>query len=335
MNSKTSPKYYLLILLLGMMSCLPSTYAAPNGHSDAKDNISAELWLKNLRNALQHLNFSTSFVVVKNNQAEPYHWYHGVDPQGIEYEVLSVLNGPRRDTLRRDNVVSYLEPDSKPYSVNSKNISGPIPSVFRQNIEVLTKSYDFVSVGKSRILGRPAQIIRIVPKDADRYGYWLWLDQESSLLLKTAMITRKGHLLEQVQFTYLEITKQLSKSLANLAKAELPKVIDIPKMATNDDFTWQVNWLPLGFKQIKADHHQINLTKQTVEFMQFSDGLVNVSVYVAPSKLTSRPVEYVKDGATIVLTQVVNGKEISVVGKVPGDTAKAIADSVSFRNRTH
>ncbi|MBL4908805.1 MAG: MucB/RseB C-terminal domain-containing protein [Alteromonadaceae bacterium] len=308
---------------------MPSTFAATN------DKISAQAWLKQLSHALQHLNFSTSFVVVKNNQAEPYHWYHGVDSQGTEFEVLSVLNGPRRDTLRRGNVVSYLEPDTKPYSVNSNNISGPIPSVFRQNIEVLAKSYDFVSVGKSRILGRPAQIIRIVSKDANRYGYWLWLDQESGLLLKTAMITRKGHLLEQIQFTYLEITSRLSKSLDNLAKAELPKVIDIPKVAAITDFAWQVNWLPLGFERIKADHHRINLTKQTVEFMQFSDGLVNVSVYVSPSKVKVRPVEYVKDGATIVLNQVVNGKEISIVGKVPANTAKSIADSVSFRNLKH
>jgi sigma-E factor negative regulatory protein RseB len=321
-------KYYGLILLLGIL-VMPNTYA------DTSENISAKAWLTQLSKALQSLNFSTSFVVVKNNQAEPYHWYHGVDSQGTEFEVLSVLNGPRRDTLRKGNIVSYLEPDTQPYSVNSTNISGPIPSIFRQNIDVLAKSYDFVSVGKSRILGRPAQIIRIVPKDAHRYGYWLWLDQQSGLLLKTAMITRKGHLLEQIQFTYLEITANLSKSLKNLAKAKLPKVINIPKASASNDFAWQVNWLPLGFERIRADHHRINLTKQRVEFMQFSDGLVNISVYVSPSTIKIRPIEYVKDGATIVLNQVVNGHEISVVGKIPANTAKAIADSVSFRNITN
>lgn len=223
----------------------------------------------------------------------------------------------------------------KPYSVLTDYISGPIPSVFSGNIDTLSKSYNFISVGKSRILGRPAQIIRIVSKDSYRYGYWLWLDQDSGLLLKTAMITRKGHLLEQIQFTYLEISKTISTSLQNLAKAELPKVIDIPQQMDNPDFAWQVNWLPLGFIPIKVDRHRINITKQSVEFMQFSDGLVDVSVYVSSNSVENRQVEYVKDGATIVLNQIINGREISVVGKIPANTAKAIADSVSFRGINH
>jgi len=316
--------YYGLLLTLGFFlssSCLANT----------TESISAKTWLEQLTTSLQTLNFSTSFVVVKNNQAEPYHWYHGVDKKGTELEILALLNGPRRDTLRRGNVVSYLEPDTPPYSVSSTQVSGPIPSVFSNDINVLTKSYDFVSVGKSRILGRSAQIIRIVSKDANRYGYWLWLDQESGLLLKTAVITRKGHLLEQIQFTYLEIAKTLATSLQHLIDAELPKVINVPAQAEQIQFSWQVNWLPLGFERIKADRHRINLTKKSVEFMQFSDGLVDVSVYVSPSQSTSRDVEYVKDGATIVLNQVVNGKEVSIVGKIPAVTAKAIADSVSFR----
>jgi len=315
--------YYGLLLTLGIL-CMPS------GLANTTENISAKIWLEHLSKALKTINFSTSFVVVKNNQAEPYHWYHGVDKKGIELEILALLNGPRRDTLRQGNIVSYLEPNTQPYSVNSSQISGPIPSVFSSDINILEKSYDFVSVGKSRILGRPAQIIRIVSKDANRYGYWLWLDQESGLLLKTAVITRKGHLLEQIQFTYLEISSKIAISLQHLAEAELPKVINVPEQDTPTQFAWQVNWLPLGFEQIKADRHRINLTQQSVEFMQFSDGLVDVSVYVSPSNSAKREVEFVKDGATVVLNQVVNGKEISVVGKIPANTAKAIADSVSF-----
>ncbi|MFT5812595.1 MAG: sigma-E factor negative regulatory protein RseB, partial [Psychroserpens sp.] len=74
----------------------------------ANENETAEPWLERLATSLQTLNFSTSFVVVKNNQAEPYHWFHGVDENGNELEVLSLLNGPRRDVLRKHNIVSYI-----------------------------------------------------------------------------------------------------------------------------------------------------------------------------------------------------------------------------------
>ena len=64
--------------------------------------------------------------------------------------------------------------------------------------------------------------------------------------------------------------------------------------------------------------------------MLFNDGLVDVSVYVNQSEERQRATDYVMDGATVVLNQVINGFEVSVVGKIPAKTAKAIADSVIF-----
>lgn len=302
--------------------------------NDSDSNI-AKLSFERLSNALRELNFSTSFVVVKNNQAEPYHWLHGLTEDKVtgtqaELEILALLNGPRRDILRIDNTVSYIEPEYAPYSIMSSHISGPIPEVFGQDISVLEHNYHFVSVGKSRVLGRVAQLIRIVPKDTHRFGYWVWLDQESGLLLKLAIITRKGQLLEQIQFTHLEITDTLSDHLKQLQATDLPKVIDITTKQEDAELAWQVNWLPNGFKQIKSNRHRINTSKQAVEFMLFNDGLVDISVYVNPSKDKQRAIEFANDGATLVLNQVISNVEISVVGKIPVASAKKIVNSVRF-----
>lgn len=304
----------------------------------------AKDYLERLSQSLRQLNFNTSFVVVKNNQAEPYHWLHGIVPKqdveneaaneaSIELEILALLNGPRRDILRINNTVSYIEPEYSPYSISSEQISGPIPTVFGRDIGVLEKNYHFVSVGKNRVLGKAAQLIRIVPTDSHRFGYWVWLDQQSGLLLKLAVITRKGKLLEQIQFTHLEITDTISENLKLLQATELPKVIDIAVKQKNTDLAWQVNWLPDGFEQIKSDRHRINTSKQAVEFMLFNDGLVDISVYVNPSKQKQRPIEFANDGATLVLNQVINNIEVSVVGKIPLETAKKIVSSVSFNRK--
>jgi len=295
--------------------------------ADAMDNEQAESWLKRLSQSLNSLNFNTSFVVVKNNQAEPYHWFHGVDENQTELEILSLLNGPRRDVLRRNQVVSYIEPELPPYSINASHISGPFPAIYRQDITALVDNYEFISVGRSRVLGKPAQLIRIVSRDGHRFGHWLWLDMDSGLPLKMALITKKGQLLEQIQFTHLEITQQPAESLKQLASAELPQVLVLPEVE-QQDFAWKVNWLPEGFNRVQANRHRVTQTKQPVEFMLFNDGLVDISVYVNPSADKQRPVEYMMNGATIVLNQVTNGVEVSVVGKVPSTTAKAIADSV-------
>ncbi len=301
----------------------------------AENDEQATLSLQRLSQSLRQLNFNTSFVVVKNNQAEPYHWLHGVSQNAInntfvELEILALLNGPRRDILRVGNTVSYLDPEYSPYSIVSEQITGPIPAVFGKDINILEESYHFVSVGRSRILGRAAQLIRIVPKNTDRYSYWLWLDQQSGLMLKLAIITRKGKLLEQIQFTHLDITDTLSNNLVQLQASDLPEVINVNSQKENIGFLWKVNWLPSGFKEVKSNVHRINTSKKIVEFMLFNDGLVDFSVYVNSSQDKQRPVEFAHDGATIILNQVVNNVEVSVVGKIPLATAKKIVASVSF-----
>jgi sigma-E factor negative regulatory protein RseB len=309
----------------------------------ADDEEQAKILLERLSKSLRQVNFNTSFVVVKNNQAEPYHWLHGivesnedgtdVKKQSIELEILALLNGPRRDILRINNTVSYIEPEYAPYSISSAQISGPIPAVFSRDISILESNYHFVSVGKNRVLGRAAQLIRIVPKDSHRYGYWLWLDQQSGLLLKLAVVTRKGQLLEQIQFTHLEITDTISENLKQLQSTELPNIIDVAAQQTKTDFSWQVNWVPDGFESVKSDRHRINASKQAVEFMLFNDGLVDVSVYVNSSKDKQRAIEFANDGATLVMSHVINNVEVSVVGKVPLETAKKIVNSVSFNRQ--
>jgi len=297
----------------------------------AEESDSAKVWLERLSNSLNKLNFSTSFVVVKNNQAQPYHWFHGVDKNGKELEILSLLNGPRRDILRKGNVVSYIEPELPPYSVTSQKISGPIPAILAGDISQLEKSYDFISVGRSRVLGRPAQLIRIEAKNGHRYAYWLWLDQQSSMLLKLSVVTKQGQQLEQIQFTHLDITDKPSESVLQLHETELPVLVDIPEEYQQQQLHWDVNWLPEGFTQINSNRHKISLTKQPVEFVLFSDGLVDISIYVNGSKEKQRNADFAMDGATLVLNQVVKGIEVSIVGKIPSQTAKAIADSITIK----
>ncbi|MFQ3193912.1 MAG: sigma-E factor negative regulatory protein RseB [Colwellia sp.] len=191
--------------------------------------------------------------------------------------------------------------------------------------------YDFISVGRSRVLGRPAQLIRIEAKNAHRYAYWLWLDQQSSMLLKLSIVTKQGQQLEQIQFTHLEITDKPSESVLQLNDTELPVLVDIPQEYQQQELQWDVNWLPEGFTQINTNRHKISLTKQPVEFMLLSDGLVAISIYVNGSQEKQRNADLAMDGATLALNQVNEGIEVSVVGKIPSTTAKAIADSITIK----
>lgn len=324
--------FFPLLLLFNLSFAVNAAEdAAENIVVNTSENKQAKSWLERLSESLRKLNFSTSFVVVKNNQGEPYHWLHGVTQDQIELEIIARLNGPRRDVLRKGDIVSYIEPEQEVYSIAASSLTSPIPSIFSHNISDLEDNYRFISVGRSRVLGRVAQLIRIVAKDNHRFGYWLWLDQKSGLLLKTAIITRQGQMLEQIQFTHLDITTDVSENLIQLQETRLPAVIDLAVDHETPGLFWQINWLPEGFTAVKSDRHRIAQNKKAVEFMLFSDGLVDISVYVNPSTQKQRPVEYATDGATLVFNQIINGLEVSVVGKIPLTTAKEIADSITPR----
>ncbi|WOH37326.1 MucB/RseB C-terminal domain-containing protein [Thalassotalea fonticola] len=298
--------------------------------SESSETIKAPTalqWLQRLSHSMKTLNFDTSFVVVRNNRAEPYRWLHGIE-NNQELELITLLNGPRKEAIRINNTVSYFESDHSPYSVNNNSISGPIPTALFGNIEKLQLTYDFIGVGKSRILGRPAQLVRLESKDKQRFGYWLWLDIESGLLLKAAVISRQGELLEQIQFTHLMITKQSNDILTQITSAKLPE----PHMLNASDIKlpWQVNWLPDGFELVKTSKRLIQKVEGQVESLMFNDGLVDVSVYVIASDDPPRQVTVNQTGATVLLSSLREGYEITVVGQVPAKTAASIAQSISF-----
>ncbi|NQY50377.1 MAG: MucB/RseB C-terminal domain-containing protein [Colwellia sp.] len=303
-----------------------------NASALAAESESAKLWLEQLSKSLRELNFTTSFVVVKNNQAEPYHWLHGIGENSQELEIFSRLNGPRRDILRQGDIVSYIEPEQESYSIISNHVQSPIPTIFRGDFSELEDNYRFISVGRSRVLGRVAQLVRIVAKDKYRFSYWLWLDQETGLLLKMAILTRQGLLLEQIQFTHIEVSEQLSESLVQFQSTELPEIIKLNNQLKNRVLAWKVDWLPQGFAVIKSNQHNLNSHNQgenkAVEFMLFSDGLVEISIYVNLSQENFRAPEYASDGATMVFNHIVQGIEVGIVGDIPLATAKKIAESI-------
>ncbi len=166
------------------MSLVLSFNAFANDTNPAKD------LLLEMASAVHTRNFDASFVVVKGKSMEPYRWVHA--KQGdVELEHLSLLNGAGLEMIRIDNQVTYFEPQSEPYSLTTDSIAGPIPEVLFKDINRLSAHYDFVLGGKGRIAGRPAQLVRIESKNEDKYNYWIWIDTESSLLLKAADVKNK------------------------------------------------------------------------------------------------------------------------------------------------
>ncbi|WP_102795685.1 MucB/RseB C-terminal domain-containing protein [Bowmanella denitrificans] len=295
----------------------------------SQSDDSAQAWLDKMASALKQLNYQISFVLIQANGGfEPYLWRHAV-MEGIEVEHLSLQNGPGREIVRIGDHVSYFEPNVPAYAIRSANINGPLPVTLFRQPELLQNAYDFVMVGRSRVSGRSAQQIRIVSKDKSRYGFNLWLDQDSGLILKLDMMNLQGEPLEQVQVTSLHVTPEPDEYFSRIEAAKMPQAVHLPDLDSTTA-KWQVNWLPVGMVEVRRDMHRLPLTGQMVDYVMLSDGLVDVSLYLQVVDPGSSENGWLKYGANTLLSLQKGPVEITVVGKLPPQTASAIANSVQI-----
>ncbi|QJR82094.1 sigma-E factor regulatory protein RseB [Alteromonas pelagimontana] len=306
--------------------------AQPDDEVAATRLLSASDWLHRLTDSTRKLNFQISFVVSRSGQeTEPYLWRHAIWEDGTAMEQLNLQNGPGRELIRVDDVVSVFEPDVPPYSLRSTEINGPIPSELLFHPDTLKKGYEFVTVGRARVTGRPAQQIRIVSRDNTRFSYQLWLDEKTGMLLKMNTLDLQGNLLEQIQVTSLSILDSPHHYFARVNQASLPDVMAIvPKLPRQHN--WEVEYLPEGMTEVKRDIRRLSLTGQVVEYKMFSDGLVDVSVYVQPATDAVGADLVLRHDLNTFLTLTDGKAQVTVVGEIPLKTANAIATSLRVKD---
>ncbi|MBU2979084.1 MucB/RseB C-terminal domain-containing protein [Alteromonas sp. C1M14] len=292
-------------------------------------------WLEKMTNATRTLNFKVAFVVSRLNQETvPYLWRHGVLEDGASLEQLNLQNGPGRELIRVGDVVSIFEPDATPYSLRSKYINGPIPSELLYEPASLTRGYEFVLVGRARVAGRPAQQLRIVSRDNTRFSYQLWLDEATGMFLKLNTLDLQGNILEQIQVTAMDITDAPSAYFSRVNISSLPRPLALPP-STNQPHSWKVEYLPSGMFEVKHDIRRLALTGQVVEYKMFTDGLVDVSVYVQSAKEAVGSDLVLRHELNTFLTLTDGKAQVTVVGEIPLKTANAIATSLRLKGDTN
>jgi sigma-E factor negative regulatory protein RseB len=296
----------------------------------ANDTNPAKTLLLEMANAVHNRNFDASFVVVKGKSMEPYRWVHAKQGE-TELEHLSLLNGAGLEMIRVNDRVTYFEPQSEPYSLKTDSIAGPIPEVLFKDIQQLSEHYDFVLGGKGRIAGRAAQLVRIESKDEHKYNYWIWLDMESALLLKAAYVNHQGEALEQLQLTHISVTEQPAPMLLEVLNRNFPTPLPENELEGVDSSptNWEISWLPAGFELLKSDRHKLDLNNELTDYYLYSDGFVEISVFIQRPLPGKRLSGALTSGATTVYVHNGGNFDVSVVGNVPSLTAKAIAESVT------
>lgn len=299
----------------------------PKVISEEEARLSAKYWLERMSLALKQTQFKASLIQLQAEQIRPMVYLHGkVDQHEVAF--LEYLNGPPKNAVRVDSNVTFIEHDQQPYSVTAERIQGLWPQAFSADIVYLADGYQFVLGGRSRIAGRPGQLIRILPKDNHRFGYQVWLDMESYLPLRYDMINDERQLIEQILVIELLVLQNTPGLLLEAYKQEWPPVINQPERKEGKN--WQFDWLPQGFKVVTRDHRRLMGSPEQVEYIALTDGMVSISVYVARSGSTPLPEEVVTNNGLAIATEQVGNAEVVALGQVPAATLTRIAKSLTL-----
>lgn len=293
-------------------------------------SLSAEALLHEMTQAAKQLDYELSYILVRKKSIEPLRYRHALVADKTYTQTL-YLSGPPREVIQRGNEVSYFEPGIDPFTIESKGIVAPLPDIFQTNIEKIAPIYNFVSLGKARETGLVCDVVRVAPKDGERYSYVVWIDEQSKLLVRADLLDRDGDPIEQYRALSLAVSPHVADIMAQLAAVELPPVVQLPAKPELK-LQWQVTLLPTGFKRISTNRHRLLLTEDPVESQMFSDGLFSFSVYLANQQPLFAREQFVRKGKRTLHSKVVGNVEITVVGDIPPAMAQKIADSVRFES---
>ncbi|RUO74037.1 negative regulator of sigma E activity [Pseudidiomarina sediminum] len=332
--SRMVTKFVSGSLLSGLlvMTAFSPVYAQSQASNSATAPAStlAEQGFNEMARALRELNFEATLVRSSGTRLEPMTWLHGTYSDGLEAELIVMLNGPDTRIVRLGEDTSYyFQPTDDSYTLRSDVTYGLLPAAFYQNFAALQPHYQVRAAGRGvRVTGRETHYLRILSSDNDRYHYGLWIDSESGMLLKMQMMTPQGEVLEQLQLTTFQERESMPISLSDLRGIPRPPRLHELRQRQPLQFSIQPQWLPSGFKLLRQTHRNLAATRLPTDYFLFSDGLTEVSVYVTEREAQSLP-ELGLQGPESIYNTSLQNHAITVVGKLPVATLQRIAENMA------
>jgi len=292
----------------------------------------AQKLIRQMSEANNELNYEGVFIYRRQGKMDTMRIIHKVDENGIQERIVS-LTGFAREVIRDKNSVICILPDNESVMVEKSSPRQFKISQLPEKISKVSEYYTFSIAGQDRVANRPAWVVDILPKDDYRYGYRLWIDLESKLLLKSELKNKKGDPLEQFFFAKLQIVDEIP---SEWLKPEISGVGYTWHDNSSDEFpvhkgdvSWKATWMPDGFVISNHEKQSVDESQMPVEHLMYSDGLAMVSVFV--EKL-DKPVNVVTGASSMggvnTFSTMTDSFLITAIGEVPRDTVKLFAKSV-------
>src|SRR5687768_900768 len=168
----------------------------------------ARQWLERMSEALATRNYEGRFFHLRDSRSESMRIYHRVD-KGKVTERLVSLDGSGREIVRNQTEVVFYLPDRRTVLVEKRTDDSTLLAAVPAYNEELEAHYNIERGPFTKALGRRTQVINVTPRDQFRYGYKLWLDDETAMPLKSQLCDRNGKVIEQILFAELNFRDRI------------------------------------------------------------------------------------------------------------------------------
>ncbi|CAK0747255.1 sigma-E factor negative regulatory protein RseB [Gammaproteobacteria bacterium] len=274
--------------------------------------------------AMRSRNYVSRVVHAQGNQLRSFEVWHQSDHEW-EREQWMVLDGPPRVLLRQDHSSLFTMSEKGPIPIEAVQYQQQMFGGQPADIDSIAQYYHFAALGESRVAGRAAQVIGLIPRDPWRYGRRYFLDLESALPLKTDITDAQGLPVEQ----FLLISISLDPPPATFPAWPLdikPPLEEKDPPAGTAEPIWTFTQLPPGFRLQRQTWFSRSGNQVTHSIL--GDGLASISVYVEPAgNEGASPVDLAL-GGTHTLSQRVGAFDVTALGEVPAVTLRAILDTL-------
>jgi len=290
-----------------------------------------QAWLERMNHALATRNYVGVFTHVQGSRAETLRIIHRVRGRDVSERLLS-LDGSGREFIREGSELTCYLPDKRTVLVERRAPDGPLLGALPAIQQGDSALYDIRGGERERLLGRTTRVVDLHPLDEYRYGYRLWIDEQTSMPLKTQLCDQSGAVIEQIVFSSIDLPESIPDSMFKpQMDASNYRWLRAEQQVTNNaaPALWEAMRLPPGFRMATRSAQSMPGSSEPVAHLVFTDGVASVSVFVEPRKADSAAAQGpARVGSSSAFSTVVDGHQVTAVGEVPPNTVQFIATQV-------
>ena len=334
------------VLIFKFIACIlfvftPFSMAAENADASvaAKEG---QAWLKKIQSGAKKLNYSGTFVYQQADQMRTSRITHLIDGRN-EFEKLEIMDGKPREYIRHNEEISCYIPQTKTIVTEKRIAPDVFPAIFASSPLEMAEYYNIKKAETGRVAGFECQAILLEPKDHFRYGYKLWAEKTTGLLLRTQTLNHNNEVVEQIAFTQISIgdfdKSRIKPSFDNTSSWRVENAT-MSQVAIPD---WSVKWVPPGFKKVREMKRLVqdatanntvsagtHASQREVSQIVYSDGLAAISVFIEPGT-QSRTEGTRQQGAMNIIGKRQGDYWLTIVGEVPAAAVNKVANSIEYK----